>query len=62
MQGNWLTKTTHAYVLRARTRGGVAVGWNVVMLHGYDVMNGCEEFWYPTFDMAVRAIPDLWRH
>lgn len=71
MNGNWLTKTKKAYVYRNRKSlayGRIVTapalwvfdeGWYLVMLHG-DA--GTESFWYPTWDLAIRAIADLWRH
>lgn len=61
MQGKWLTPTRKAYLYSDRVKGG----WTITLLWpdfgtvaGYDG----ETFWYPTWAMAVKAIPELWRH
>lgn len=61
MQGKWLTPTRKAYVHCDRERGGwtVTLAWpDMNTVYGY----GWEQFWYPEWAMAVKAIPELWRH
>lgn len=62
MEGTWLTKAKKAYVYRTRCGWECRClkdGWRIVMLHGDD---DYESFWYPTFELAVKAIPQLWRY
>lgn len=70
MDGKWLSPTRHAKVWKVKRLEPMAsvtyddkrfdLGWCLALSYGD--MFDYETFWYPTWQMAMAAIPQLWRH